>query len=58
MLALRGVVVEIADILISFVVQQVIIFLETGVGLYDVHTVSNRLSGLVAKNVTKSVTYS
>ena len=31
-------------------------FSETRVGLYDVHTVANRPSGLVAKNVTKSVT--
>ena len=33
-------------------------FSETRLGLYDVHTVANRPSGLVAKNVTKSVTYS
>jgi hypothetical protein len=33
-------------------------FSETRVGLYDVPTVANRPSGLVAKNVTKSVTYS
>jgi len=43
-------------ILISFLVQQVIIFSENRAGLYDVHTVANCLSGLVAKNVTKSAT--
>jgi hypothetical protein len=46
------------NISISFLVQPVIIFSETRVGLYYAHTVANRPSGLVAKNVTKSVTYS
>src|SRR5215210_6840531 len=46
------------NISISFLVQQVIIFSETRVGLYDAYTVANRPSGLVAKNVTKSVTHS
>ena len=39
-------------------VQQVIMFSETRVGLYSAHIVANRPSDLVAKNVTKSVTKS
>jgi hypothetical protein len=46
------------NILISFMVQQVIMFSETQVGHYYAHTVANRHSGLVALSATKSVTYS
>jgi hypothetical protein len=43
-------------ILISFLVQQVIMFSETRVGFYA-HTVSNGPYDLVAKSVTKSDTF-
>ena len=42
----------------SNLVQPVIIFSETQVGLSDAHTVANLPSGLVALSATKSVTYS
>ena len=47
---------RLVNIWISFVVQQVIMFSETRVGLYDVHTVSNSPFNRVPKTGTKSVT--